>query len=394
VGIRRELRKRVLYPQPARNVIQFSVKTMKSNSKLLAILLTDLCGFTAFSSRSGRDEIIHAVYQQKALIEPIVAGFHGRLVKWIGDAALVVFESALDAILCGRAIQDRFVAEAERGGSALPSSLKVVVHIGEVSVDSDGDIYGDAVNQTARMEKAATAEEVYFSSTVRGVIPLAEVPHEYVGSFEFKGLPEKVEIYRTCFGRTPVVRERTVLVQTNFVAANDLAERYGWDFVHPVLDAITTAIIDTARAHGGTNRGVMQTGAFLTFRSVTQALAAIREWTGKAGRLRPRAGDEKDFLVRVAIHWGTLHVMKHTMMGEDIDVLRTLVPLGFGHEVLLTSAAVDAAVAEGCQPHEFIATEAAFLRECGSKTRWLRRFSGIPVFRVEYGEAPGRSQGS
>lgn len=281
------------------------------------------------------------------------------------------------------------MAEAERGGSALPSSIKVVVHIGDVSVDSDGDIYGDAVNQTARMEKAAAAEEVYFSATVRGVIPHAEVPHEYVGSYEFKGLPEKMEIYRTCFGQTPVVRERTVLVQTNFVGANDLAERYGWDFVHPVLDAITTAVIDATRLHGGTSRGVMQTGSFLTFRSVKQALAAVREWTEQASQLRPQGDADKEFLVRVAIHWGTLHVMKHTMMGEDIDVLRTLAPLGFGHEVLMTGVAVDAAVAEGCPAHDFVATDIAFLRDCGSRTRWIRRFPNIPVFKVECGSSGG-----
>lgn len=360
-----------------------SFETMKTNSKLLAILLTDLSGFTAFTSGANRSGVIQAVYQQKALIEPIVAAFHGRLVKWIGDAALVVFESATDAILCGKGIQDRFVAEAERGASALPSAIKVVVHIGDVSVDSDGDVYGDAVNQTARMEKAAAADEVYFSSTVRDVIPRAEVPHEYVGSYEFKGLPEKVEIYRTCFGQTPVVRERTVLVQTNFVGANDLAERYGWDFVHPVLDAITTVIIDAVRGHGGTNRGVMQTGAFLTFRSVRQALDAVREWTDRAVQVRPQNQPEQEFLVRVAIHWGTLHVMKHTMMGEDIDVLRTLVPLGFGHEALLTGAAVDAAFAEGLPASEFMATGTDQLRECGSKDRWLRRFSHIPLYRIE-----------
>lgn len=359
---------------------------MKGNSRLLAILLTDLSGFTAFSSRTDRDGIIGAVHQQKALIEPIVAGYHGRLVKWIGDAALVVFESATDAIHCGKAIQDRFVAEAERGGTASPSSIKVVVHVGDVSVDSDGDIYGDAVNQTARMEKAAAPDEVYFSATVRGVIPRAEVPHEYVGSFEFKGVPENMEIYRTCFGQTPVVRERTVLVQTNFVGSHDLAEAYGWDFAHPILDSITTAIIDATRLHGGTNRGVMQTGCFLTFRSVKQALAAVAQWNDVAKECRP-PGHEGEFMVRAAIHWGTLHIMKHTMMGEDIDVARGLAPLGHGKEVLLTASAVDSAVAEGCPSDQFIPAPIEFLRECGNKVRWIRRNGHIPVFRLDYESA-------
>jgi class 3 adenylate cyclase len=353
---------------------------MKGNSRLLAILLTDLSGFTSFSSKSDRNGILNTVHQQKALIEPIASAYHGRIVKWIGDAALVVFDSTTDAIHCGRAIQDRFSAEAERGGNALPSSIKVVVHVGDISVDTDGDVYGDAVNQTARMEKAATPEEVYFSSTVRDVIPHAEVPHEYVGSFDFKGVPEQMKIYRTCFGQTPVVRERTVLVQTNFVSANSLAEKYGWDFVHPVLDAITTSIIDVARANRGTNRGVMHTGCFLTFQTVKSALAAIQEWSQQIQHLKPPNCADGEFGVRVGMHWGTLHIMKHTMMGEDIDVLRTLAPLGHGSDVIVTGALLEAAVAEGCAPTSFTTAEHPQLRECGSKTRWMRRFSEIPVY--------------
>ena len=234
-------------------------------TQLCAIMLTDISGYTDFSAQARRKELTTAVHQQQQIIGPVVDDFNGRLVKWIGDAALVVFQSATDAILCGRKIQSAFVESSERGTSVLNPRIKVVVHVGDVNIDTDGDIYGDAVNFTARMEKTATPDEVYFSETVRRIIPQAEIPHESVGQFEFKGIPEKAQIYRTCFGQTPVVRERVALVQTNFVDVPGLAEAHGWDIVHPVLDEATDAIVTNTRLNGGTNRGVMQIGCFLSF---------------------------------------------------------------------------------------------------------------------------------
>jgi hypothetical protein len=193
-----------------------------------------------------------------------------------------------------------------------------------------------------------------------------------------------MQVFRTCYGQTPVIQERTVLVQTNFVSANDLVEKYGWDFVHPVLDNMTSAIINATRANNGTNRGVMHTGCFLTFRSVKDAIAAILEWHRQIQRIKPQECKEDDFQVRVAVHLGTLHLMKHTMLGKDIDLLRTLAPLGSGKETLLTSQAVDAAIAEGCAVAEFESVENSALRDCGSKLRWDRSFSHTPVFRLKH----------
>lgn len=353
-------------------------------TRLLAILLTDMSGYTAFSSRAERSDIEAAVRQQQKIIAPVIAQFRGRLVKWIGDAALAVFGSATDAILCGRKLQEAFVEHAERGPVAIKPRLKVVVHAGDIMLDSDGDVYGDAVNFAARMEKAAEADEVYFSEAVRRVISGAEIPYEVVGDFEFKGIKEAATVYRTCFGQSPVVRERVALVQTNFVGVHDLADEYGWDRVHPTLDRITAAILEAARLQGGTTRGTLQVGTFQTFDGLKPALKAVQAWTAElTSSDLPRVGDTT-VRVRVGIHWGTLHVMRHTMMGIDIDVTRMLSALAFGAEALLTGSAVEVAVSEGVQATLFHILEASQLRECGSKGRWLQRFHEIPAFAVKF----------
>ena len=352
-----------------------------AQARLLAILLTDLSGFTEFTSHADHRGVMEAVQKQKAIIEPTIRLHGGRIVKWIGDAALAVFETATDAVLCGRKIQEQFLTEGERGQARLPSLVKVVVHLGDIAVDTDGDIYGDAVNTLARMEKVAQPDEVYFSSTVRESIPRSEVSSEFVGDFEFKGLPDKIKVYRSCFGQTPIVRERTIFVQTNFVHVNQLADELGWDVVHPAFDDITAAIIAATRKHGGTNRGVMQTGCFLTFETVERALAAAVEWQDGIERVRHRHKRD-DIAVRTAIHRGTLHLMRYTLMGEDIDVVRTLAALGFGDDILITGAALNSIV-ELNGKTMFREESAQNLRDCNSRKRWAEKFSSITVYRSD-----------
>ena len=353
---------------------------MKKQTKLLAILLTDLSGFTEFTANANRRGVMDAVLKQKSIIEPIAHDYGGRLVKWIGDAAMIVFETATDAVLCGRKIQEQFVTDGERGSARLPSVIKAVVHLGDVSVDTDGDIYGDAVNTVARIEKVAQPDEVYFSSTVRGAIPRSEVPSELVGEFEFKGLPEPTSIYKSCFGQTPIVQEQTILVQTNFAHTNQLADELGWDVVHPILDEITAAIIDAARRNTGINRGVMQTGCFLTFQSVENALTAATEWQAVVTDVNRRIFNGR-FAVRTAIHRGTLHLMRYTMMGEDIDIIRTLSVTGHGHDVLITEPA---AVSMNKEHHGYSINpvKPVELRECNSRMRWVNKYQSIPIYRT------------
>lgn len=352
-------------------------------TRLVAIMLTDMRGYTEFSSRSDRKEVVAAVRQQQALIAPAVGQFRGRLIKWIGDAALATFASATDAILCGRNIQSSFIENAERGRTAIAPAIKVVVHVGDVMVDQDGDIYGDAVNFLARMEKAADSGEVYFSEAVRRVMGPGEIPYEPVGEFEFKGISEKARIYRTCFGQTPVVRERVVLVQTNFVGVQELADQFGWDVVHPVLDRCTDMMLEAVRRQEGTNRGALQIGCFFTFNAVKSCLRAVKDWDSALSQLETGRLAHEVVKIRVGVHLGTLHVMKHTMMGQDIDMVRTLSALGSGDQILLTDAAVDTAGTEGIPYTALVPFGASEMRNCGSKRRWLARYPAATVFELK-----------
>src|SRR5262245_32634179 len=80
-----------------------------------------------------------------SLFNPAVAVHGGRIVKLIGDGALVEFPSVVEAVGCAIAIQTDL---AQKPGKI---RLRMAVNLGDVMVDGD-DIYGEGVNIAARLE--------------------------------------------------------------------------------------------------------------------------------------------------------------------------------------------------------------------------------------------------
>jgi class 3 adenylate cyclase len=308
-------------------------------TKLMAVMFADVSGFTKFSSTSKHESLSVAVGQIQKLMEPVITRHRGRLVKWIGDAAMAVFDSATDSIFCGHDIQKAFLEGGERSNTSIGLGIKVVVNVGDIAVDRDGDVYGAPVNFCSRMEKCAEPEEVFFSEAVRRTIPQAEIPCELFGEYEFKGVPGKHPIYRTCFGRSPVLRERILLVKTDFVGVLALADSHGWDVVHPALDQAIGLLKFMTRKNNGTFRGTGGTGTLVTFPAMRDALLTFHEWREAIQGIHPEALPENSVKCRVAMHVGTLHLMEHTLMGKDIHVVETLTPLGNANDVLMTQEA-------------------------------------------------------
>ncbi len=161
----------------------------------LAIVFTDIQGFTERTSRQTREENQRLLATHDALLRPIFAGFGGRIVKSIGDAFLVTFESPTQAVLAGVAIQDRLWMHNRGIEEAEQLHVRVAVNVGEVRVES-GDVFGEPVNIAARVEAITEPGEVYFTEAVHLSMNKAEVPAEEVGHFELKGIPGRIRVFR------------------------------------------------------------------------------------------------------------------------------------------------------------------------------------------------------
>ncbi|MCY1047304.1 adenylate/guanylate cyclase domain-containing protein [Corallococcus sp. bb12-1] len=161
----------------------------------LAIVFTDIKGFTERTSRQTLEENQQLLQVHEALLAPLFKAFGGRIIKTIGDAFLVTFESPTQAVLSGIAIQDQLW---HHNRPLLPDDqlhVRVAVNVGEVRVEAN-DIFGEPVNIAARVEGITDADEVFFTEAVYLAMNKAEVPSQEVGAFELKGIPGKIRVFR------------------------------------------------------------------------------------------------------------------------------------------------------------------------------------------------------
>ena len=161
----------------------------------LAIVFTDIKGFTERTSRQTLEENEQLLATHDALLRPIFTAFGGKIVKCIGDAFLVTFESPTQAVLAGVAIQDRLWMHNRETAEADKLNVRVAVNVGEVRIEK-GDVFGEPVNIAARVEGIAEAGEVFFTESVYLSMNKAEVPAEEVGQFELKGIPGKIRVFK------------------------------------------------------------------------------------------------------------------------------------------------------------------------------------------------------
>ena len=158
-------------------------------------MFTDMVGYTALGQK---DETLSLalVEEQGKLIRPILGRHGGREVKTIGDAFMVEFPNAVDAVRCAYDIQ-RAIREFNLSlASDKRIHLRVGLHLGEV-IESHGDISGDAVNVASRIETLAEDGGVCFTQQVYDhVRNKVDLNLTSLGRRSLKNVVEPIEIYK------------------------------------------------------------------------------------------------------------------------------------------------------------------------------------------------------
>ncbi|MFO0933785.1 MAG: adenylate/guanylate cyclase domain-containing protein [Planctomycetota bacterium] len=163
----------------------------------LTLLLSDVKGYTERQSRSSRQEIEEELVRHRTLLQPIFEGFGGRVVKTMGDAFLVAFESPTDAVHAAVQVQKALDAQNARvADPARATHVRVAISTGEVTEDEAGDVFGEPVNLAARLEGIAEAGTIYLTETTFLSMNRNEIPTLEVGHRVFKGIPDEVKVYR------------------------------------------------------------------------------------------------------------------------------------------------------------------------------------------------------
>jgi adenylate cyclase len=147
----------------------------------LAVVFTDLEGFTSFTRREGDGPASRLLGEHYTVVDDLVAGRGGRVVKRLGDGHLLTFPRPRAAVLAGLDL-----LEAPPG----PLRLRVGGHAGAV-VALGSDVLGDVVNVASRLVDAAAGGQSLVTTEVRdraGRVP--GVVFEEPRALSLKGIGE------------------------------------------------------------------------------------------------------------------------------------------------------------------------------------------------------------
>ena len=163
--------------------------------KLRAILSADVKGYSLLMA----DDEVHTIQTLKSyqrIMSDLIHQHSGRVVDNPGDNLLAEFSSAVGAVDCAVAIQNRLKKENARFVVDKRLRFRIGINIGDVVQDGDR-IYGSGINVAARIEGLSDPGGICISrNTYDHVKNKLDLGFEYLGEHEVKNIKEPVRVYR------------------------------------------------------------------------------------------------------------------------------------------------------------------------------------------------------
>jgi adenylate cyclase len=160
-----------------------------------AVVFVDLTGYTRLTEEHGDEVAVGFASTLQREAEAVATANDGRLVKLLGDGAMLRFpdaERGLNAALAlvkGLTVHDDLPAHAG-------------VHAGPV-IERDLDLFGRTVNLASRLAQAAGPGEVLVSEAVRKAVDDPTVRFEQADGTVLKGITGPVPLFRAMINEDP-----------------------------------------------------------------------------------------------------------------------------------------------------------------------------------------------
>ena len=153
-----------------------------------AIVFVDLASFTRLTRERGDESAVVAAASLQRLADANATRHGGRLVKLLGDGAMLQLPHATVGVEAALDLVERM-----NGEGALSSHAGV--HAGPV-IERDLDVFGQTVNLASRIADAAAPGEVLASDVVAEAAGEAPFGFERIDDADLKGLPGPIPLYR------------------------------------------------------------------------------------------------------------------------------------------------------------------------------------------------------
>ena len=167
--------------------------------RLAAIMFTDIVGYTSLTQRN-ESLALDLLEAHRKLLRSIFRNYGGEEIKTAGDAFLLEFRSALEAVRCAIELQRALSQWNSENTFLRQIHMRIGIHVGDV-VKVGGDVYGDTVNLASRIESLAEPGGVAISTQVyEQVRNKIELPIEEMGEYRLKNVATPTMIYKIVLG--------------------------------------------------------------------------------------------------------------------------------------------------------------------------------------------------
>jgi class 3 adenylate cyclase len=130
-----------------------------------AIVFTDVCGSVAQTQLLGDDGHMALLSEHDRIVRTALSAHDGREVKHTGDGIMAAFTSVVSAVAFAIEVQRR-IAERNRTDTT-PFDVRIGISAGEPVTGDHDDLFGAAVQLSARLCAAAPAGGIVTSVAVK-----------------------------------------------------------------------------------------------------------------------------------------------------------------------------------------------------------------------------------
>ncbi len=127
-------------------------------------MAADIVGYSRLIESNEAATLATIKALRAEVIDPLLAEHKGRVVKLMGDGALVEFHSVVDAVACAVAVQNGVAAHQAKSPPERRTVFRIGINLGDVVVEGE-DLLGDGVNIAARLEQLCPPGGVLISGT-------------------------------------------------------------------------------------------------------------------------------------------------------------------------------------------------------------------------------------
>jgi adenylate cyclase len=163
--------------------------------RLTVILAADVAGYSRLSGMDEEGTHIRLREHLRVVVDPSIVEHRGRVVKNTGDGMLAEFGSVVDAVRCALNVQHGM---AERNKGLSPDrriEFRIGINLGDIILEG-GDIFGDGVNVTARLEGLAEPGGICLSDEAyRQVQGKLDIVVEDAGEHQLKNIVHAVRVH-------------------------------------------------------------------------------------------------------------------------------------------------------------------------------------------------------